>query len=1679
MSLIQSIVSRIVVISFSLLMSLYADASTIFCPGYNYNPKSLKALEKMEEANVHMCMLRGAGPMELHLRCNSRKPYIDSSGKLHIGKYDGSIMAEKMLGLDKLYAHHVQLLLRPVDIAVVRPSGPGFFPSYLFDQKNKIARLNFDEWLNESLENYTIPFIEYWYSQGVYIFDIGAEMGWLTMQNGNWSNPEFYYGYFDDKSGDIIKKPEDVSERVKNFYSKLYNWKNAHYPKVILAFSTFWSIREKIMDLFTNIPYCDWAGVDVGFLDDHTERYYNYFEKIVKNPTSHVWGCAQLEAYGLLGDSGYYGARETKYGNIKCKNLCQDSRSSFQFQRMVERMMNKDSKNNYWKIFGAHNWDSQSYQGGDGSSTFFGDYSPYTFIDSSDPLGTIPSWHINRYSDKYLLEANACLYNRWGNSEGDPSPDPYKSKFLYVKNSICNPDNPHYWGDTQWPLVVLRKDIKYDSTTNKVSVTIRNLCAPGTLSANVSLYVRDKGNPPWDYKSFIKATPENITASLVADQTRFGLAAKDSYLVKGNGDRNTTHNTCVLTFEAPCPLMEGEKEIYVYIEDNNNVKGWTAYNDIPICNIQAVLGEDESRQKRVLIFAEARDDDFVDQVEFQCSNNNDWKDIGVDTAYPYELSWIIENAADTFQIRVRSKDKTDCYSPWKYSQYLNRREIYPIGFLSWDAGSKAAINVTDIFSGDYNGNGKTDVGILYGSSSEAQKIYVGTSSGLINQWCEIEGGTDKIVCGDYNGDGKDDIGILKGQEIFVALSIGVGFEKPIRWYTASPEGKIHHITSGDYNGDGKDDIIALHSSQIVLKEPIKKDKKKSCILGRVKASDFMSDDRVVVLQNIVLNKENLSAKKTSCCLSGNFIPWLWRLLYWLKNIDHKPPQDEQKFSQSEASSIIVLLSDSTKFAQSVDGDIDIKDKFDYHSVQKIISGDYNGDNKDDLLVLCQSNKMYMFLSNGPQFNYDIDIDNIQTIVSGDYNRDGKDDLMIFSRTGAMSASVSHGSGFEHPVSICDKNIPSEFIIGGDFDGDGLGDIGLLSTESTEQEIIARLSSRDFDGDKVLNITDAFPYDPHETIDTDHNGIGDNASSDDDGDGWSDKAEQIEGTNPLDKDSIPIDTDKDGIGNISDLDDDGDRWNDAIELSDGTDIKDSNSKPIGWIYEAEDLSGEIGTKAKDASALNGWSWGKVNKNDKGYLVCGTVSDQPVGNYEVRFRLRTDNNIDTQWIAQIEVLDNNRLFRKGICGKDFCHGISPNLWIYSPLAEDCLSAKGRSIASNEVVDDFYPGDRIEIELQAKAIDGANLGVVVSRWDAFNHCWSEEKIVWNKKIGNNYETYKWEYKAAQYTPKIRVDIYCSNQKGSIYVKDKSIFKKNTLYGEFSIRFEKVSTGSTGYRIYLPQNDAEIFADQITVQNAIPKPSSDSDSDGVLNVDDAFPYDGCEWKDTDKDGIGDNTDDDDDEDGWIDKDEMQERTGPLNKNSVPIDIDGDKIGNVTDDDDDGDGYLDRSEMVFEGTNPLDANSVPNNNDGDWFISTKVNGTTTAYKCYLGDKEDPDDDNDGYSDNCELFEESDSLNNQSIPINIDTGNYKAIFSLMVSNAFAGIGQEEPLTKISICYDDNDKVIAERIIKAGEFSHTDKYQDFLLNFKRNEKKAVRYEIHSYGTVILNVQNVKKMKDEHE
>ena len=197
----------------------------------------------------------------------------------------------------------------------------------------------------------------------------------------------------------------------------------------------------------------------------------------------------------------------------------------------------------------------------------------------------------------------------------------------------------------------------------------------------------------------------------------------------------------------------------------------------------------------------------------------------------------------------------------------------------------------------------------------------------------------------------------------------------------------------------------------------------------------------------------------------------------------------------------------------------------------------------------------------------------------------------------------------------------------DNDGDGIGDNG----------------DTDDDNDGVPDTEDAFPLDPKETKDTDHDGIGDNADTDIDGDTIVNTEETKIGTDPkqmdTDHDSVPDnkdafpldpketrDTNHNGIGDNKDPDIDGDGIPNEKDAFPNNISPKVTALDTPWIVSVKDLLRLDATSSLDPD-------GKVVKVE--WVVDGKVKYEGVkqdiklettGSHEIELRI-TDNKGET--------------------------------------------------------------------------------------------------------------------------------------------------------------------------------------------------------------------------------------------------------------------------------------------------------------------------------------------------------------------------------------------------------------------------------------------------------------------
>ncbi|MEU9065623.1 trypsin-like serine protease [Streptomyces sp. NPDC048306] len=157
------------------------------------------------------------------------------------------------------------------------------------------------------------------------------------------------------------------------------------------------------------------------------------------------------------------------------------------------------------------------------------------------------------------------------------------------------------------------------------------------------------------------------------------------------------------------------------------------------------------------------------------------------------------------------------------------------GWGSWN-GSRS-----QTFSGDFNGDGRSDVGVLYdngtrtdgGGNRTTLWTFNSTGSGFdkpVKAYDSTDSGSwtwnrSKAITGDFNGDGRDDVAVLydygaladgSGNRtgLWSFTSTGTGFGKPVMTWDSADSGSWTWANSkpfsGDFNGDGRDDVAVLY-----------------------------------------------------------------------------------------------------------------------------------------------------------------------------------------------------------------------------------------------------------------------------------------------------------------------------------------------------------------------------------------------------------------------------------------------------------------------------------------------------------------------------------------------------------------------------------------------------------------------------------------------------------------------------------------------------------------------------------------------------------------------------------------------------------------------------------------------------------------------------------------------------
>jgi RHS repeat-associated protein len=156
--------------------------------------------------------------------------------------------------------------------------------------------------------------------------------------------------------------------------------------------------------------------------------------------------------------------------------------------------------------------------------------------------------------------------------------------------------------------------------------------------------------------------------------------------------------------------------------------------------------------------------------------------------------------------------------------FINGTSDWPVGqqFLAAD---RLYDHNEEIITGDFNGDGKTDVARARSEWTEWQ-VSLSTGSGFVTgpPWStngkaidRLSDNNEQVIVGDFNGDGKTDVAHSRSEwdGWRVSLSTGSGFVTDLwptdGWAIDKLSDNNEEIIVGDFNGDGKTDVAHSRS----------------------------------------------------------------------------------------------------------------------------------------------------------------------------------------------------------------------------------------------------------------------------------------------------------------------------------------------------------------------------------------------------------------------------------------------------------------------------------------------------------------------------------------------------------------------------------------------------------------------------------------------------------------------------------------------------------------------------------------------------------------------------------------------------------------------------------------------------------------------------------------------------
>jgi subtilisin-like proprotein convertase family protein len=523
-------------------------------------------------------------------------------------------------------------------------------------------------------------------------------------------------------------------------------------------------------------------------------------------------------------------------------------------------------------------------------------------------------------------------------------------------------------------------------------------------------------------------------------------------------------------------------------------------------------------------------------------------------------------------------------------------------------------------------------------------------------------------------------------------------------------------------------------------------------------------------------------------------------------------------------------------------------------------------------------------------------------------------------------------------------------------------------DDTDNDGTGNNADTDDDDDGHLDVNDAFPLDPTEWKDTDGDGTGNNADTDDDNDGHLDVNDAF----PEDPTEW-VDTDNDGTGNNADTDDDDDTHldvNDAFPL-DPTEWLDTDNNGVGNNQDPDD-DGDGCPDVDDAFPLDPTEC--IDTDGDGTGNNADTDDDGDGFSDADEQLAGTDPLDPNSVpADLDGDGIPDINDPDIDGDQ----VNNDVDAFPRNPRESSDNDGDGIGDNADIDDdndSYIDVMDAFPMDAAKQQDSDQDGVANKMDVFPVDAAATADADNDGYPDSLN--------GQSTTGLMADAFPNDANEGMDSDGDGVGNKADAFPvDAAATTDSDGDGypdavngqsSTGLIADAFPNNAQEWLDSDndgTGNNSdddvdgdgLPNiGDDDADNDGVSNANDAFPFDPSESVDTDGDGVGDN------------RDQL-----PNDPNET-MDSDSDGVGNNADPfpvdasanaDSDGDGYPD---AIF-GLNPngLIVDAFPN--DANEWLDTDGDGIGNNSDDNIdGDNNnntfDSDDDNDGFSDQLDKF---------------------------------------------------------------------------------------------------------------